>query len=116
MEEKLKEQLEWSDTDKLRSIFAFLDTQNWCIVGEDIDDLTEIRAAVEVIITHFRIALEAKSFSVCSIQDEGEEAVQYSWHFLCVPQDIHKKVWYQLHTVPDSTKRPNVLLLFKCSP
>ena len=26
-------------------------------------------------------------------------------------QDAHKKVWYQLHTVPDSTKWPNVLLL-----
>ena len=38
----LREWLKWSDTDMLRAILAFLDTQNWCIVGEDIDGLAEI--------------------------------------------------------------------------
>ena len=39
LEEKLRKWLEWSDADMLRSILAFLDTQNWNIVGEDIDVL-----------------------------------------------------------------------------
>ena len=55
--------------------------------------------------------LEAKNVSLCSIQDEVEEAVQYARNFLSVSQDTHKKIWYQLHTVPDSSKWPNVLQL-----
>ena len=90
----------------LRAILTFLDTQNWHIGHEDVDSLDDIRA-VEVIITHFRVLLQAKSVSLCSIQ----EAVQYARNFLSVSQDTHKKVWYQLHTVPDSSKWPNVLQL-----
>ena len=111
LEEKLKERLEWSDTNMLRAILAFLDTQNWQLAGEDVDGLDDIRAAVEVIVAHFRVPLEAKNVSLCSIQDEVEEAVQYARNFLSVSQDTHKKIWYQLHTVPDSSKWPNVLQL-----
>ena len=93
LEEKLRGRLEWSDTEMLRVILSFLDTQNWRIGGEDIDDLADIRAAVEVIIAHFRAPLQAKSVSLCSIQDEVEEAVQYARNFLSVSQDTHKKVW-----------------------
>ena len=78
LEEKLIERLKWSDTEMLRAILVFLNTQNWCIGGEDIHGLVDIRAAVEVIIIHFRVPLEAKSVSLCSIQDEVEEAVQYA--------------------------------------
>ena len=31
--------------------------------------------------------------------------------FLNVSQESHKKIWYQLHTVPDSSKWPNVVRL-----
>ena len=81
LEEKLRTRLEWSDTDMLRAILAFLDTQNCRIGGEDIDGLADKRAAVEVIIAHFRVPLEAKSVSLCSIQDEVEEDVQYASNF-----------------------------------
>ena len=113
LEEKLRERLEWSDMDMLRAILAFLDTQNWRIVGEEGDSLADIRSAVEVITTHFRVPLEAKEVDLCSIQDEVEEAVQYARNFLNVSQNTHRKVWYQLHTVPDSSKWPSVLELSK---
>ena len=113
LEEKLRERLEWSDMDMLRAILAFLDTQNWRIVDEEGDSLADIRSAVEVITTHFRVPLEAKEVDLCSIQDEVEEAVQYARNFLNVSQNTHRKVWYQLHTVPDSSKWPSVLELSK---
>ena len=32
-------------------------------------------------------------------------------NYLSVSQDAHKKVWYQLHTVPNTSNWPNVFLL-----
>ena len=75
------------------------------------DDLADIRAAVEVITSHFRVPLEAKCVSLSTIQDEVEEAVHYAISFLSISQETHKKIWYQLHTVPDSSKWPNMLQL-----
>ena len=40
-----------------------------------------------------------------------EEDILNARNFSRVSQDTHKKVWYQLHTVPDSTKWPNVFTL-----
>ena len=82
LEEKLRQRLEWSDRDMLRAILAFLDTQNWRIRGDGVDDLADIRAAVEVITSHFRVPLEAKCVSLSTIQDEVEEAVHYARSFL----------------------------------
>ena len=93
----------------LRAILAFLDTQNW--QEGLVEGLGEIKAAVEIIVANSRESLEAKGVSLCSIQDEVEEAVQYARDFLSVSQESHKKIWYQLHTVPDSSKWPNVVRL-----
>ena len=65
LEEKLKERLEWSDTHMLRAILAFLNWREGLVEG-----LGEIKAAVELIVAHFREPLEAKGVSLCSIQDE----------------------------------------------
>ena len=93
----------------LRAILAFLDTQNW--QEGLVEGLGEIKAAVEIIVANFREPLEATGVSLCSIQDEVEEAAQYARDFLSVSQESHKKIWYQLHTVPDSSKWPNVVCL-----
>ena len=111
LQNKVKERLAWSDTDLLRAILVFLETQNWLCKCDNIDDISEIKAAVEQVITHFRIPLEAKGVSVEVIQDEIEEAVQYARKYLAIDTKSYKKIWYTLHTCPDSRKWPNVLLL-----
>ena len=55
---KMRERLEWSDVKLLRAILVFLDTCSWASRADD--DMAEIRAAVEHIITVFREPLEAK--------------------------------------------------------
>ena len=67
----MQERLEWSDVQLLRSLLAFLETQNWAVrstvhgtdadVNEmddftDVDNsLVEVKRAAEHIITHFRV-------------------------------------------------------------
>lgn len=72
----------------MRSILVFFETQNWQKSFRqsedssedhdgmlDLDDFAEVRAAVEYIISIFRIPLEAKGMCVASIQDEVEDVV-----------------------------------------
>ena len=70
------EHLEWSDVQLLRSLLAFLETQNWAVqstihgTGTDVNEmndltdldssLVEVKRAAEHIITHFRVPLESK--------------------------------------------------------
>ena len=52
---KMRERLEWTDVKLLRAILVFRDTCSWAARGEMADDdMAEIRAAVEHIITVFR--------------------------------------------------------------
>ena len=92
LERKIKERLEWSNTKLLRSILVFLGTQSWQesfsedthddevleSVDLSLDDFAQVRAAVEYIISIFRIPLEAKGMCVASIQDEVEDIVSYA--------------------------------------
>ena len=67
---KLKERLEWSDTQLLRSFLVFNDTKNWIHrLGECNDDVSigEIVNAVEYITGIFRSPLEAKGMCLSSI-------------------------------------------------
>lgn len=77
LEEKIKERLEWSDIQLMRSILVFLETQSWQKSfseldshddHEDVDDFAEVRAAVEYIISIFRIPLEAKGMCVAQFK------------------------------------------------
>ena len=109
---KLRERLEWSDLEMLRSILVFLDTQSWRVVaGTEVDDLAEIQTAVEHITAHFREPLAAKNICFISIPDELEEAVTYARKYLSINQESYQKVWYKLYISPDSAKWPNVLKL-----
>ena len=55
LEERMKERLEWSDIRILRAILVFLDTQSLSCQDGSIDDvLTEIKFAVEILISKFR--------------------------------------------------------------
>ena len=91
----MRKQLEWTHVKLLWSILVFLDTCSWAapVVGdqqsgsdameeEPADDMAEIRAAVEHIITIFRDPLEAKGACLSSLDDKLEEAVQFCRRYL----------------------------------
>ena len=59
----------------------------------------------------FRAPLEAKGADLTSILDEIEDAVDYARTYLRIGCDSYSKVWYQLHSSPDSAKWPNILLV-----
>ena len=48
---------------------------------------------------------------IVSIQDELEATVDYARRYLAIGRESYKKIWYKLHTCPDSTKWSNVLQL-----
>ena len=45
------------------------------------------------------------------LQDELHKAVEYTWKYLPLGQESYRKMWYKLHTGPNSSKWSNVLLL-----
>ena len=123
LDSKIKDRLEWSDTDLLRAVVAFLSTHNW-LMREDTQDSDEeggivdpdevgsdMREAVEYIITAFRAPIEARRFSAEAILDELEEAISYARKYLPIATETYKKIWYTLHTCPDASKWLNVLML-----
>ena len=112
--EKTRERLEWSDTDLLRALLVFLETQSWMkrnVTGDESDSdpsLAELKAVIELISTQFRDPLEAAAVNVSSLHDEIEDAVEYARSY----QSTHyRKVWYNLHICPGASSWPNLLLL-----
>ena len=121
---KMLERLEWSDVQLLRSLLAFLETQNWAvrstIHGMDTDvnemnDLTvldsslvEVKRAAEYIITNFRVPLESKGVILATIQDEVEEIVDYGCKYLDINKLDYREAWYKLLSCPDAQKWTNV--------
>ena len=92
-----------------------MSTHNW-VVREDkgkeaADSGSDLREAVECIVSVFRAPLEAKKFSAEVIQDELEEVVTYVRQYLPIATDPYKKVWYTLHTCLDASKWPNIFML-----
>ena len=115
LNDKIKGRLEWSDTALLRAILVFLDTQSWdCSYrSSESDDLTEMKAAVELLVSKFREPLEAKGAVLAEIQDELEEVVEYARRYLSLDRNGYHNTWYKLHTTSDSRKWTNVLLLYE---
>lgn len=65
----------------MRALLVFLETQNWQEKksgsnGEE--DMAGIRAAVQSLVSTFRIPLESRCVCLSTIQDELEEAVEYA--------------------------------------
>ena len=95
LQTKIQECLEWSDVHLLRSLLAYLETQNWAVrstvhgtnssqsetddLSDDDSSLVEVKNAAEHIITHFRIPIESKGVILATIQDEIEEIVANIW-------------------------------------
>ncbi|KAL5506170.1 hypothetical protein EMCRGX_G007757 [Ephydatia muelleri] len=123
LEEKMRERLAWSDTKLLRSLFVFLETQSWMKRSGEIVDpaavtekdcsIMEFKDAIEHISNHFRLPLEAKGVSICSLSDEVEEIVEYARSYLDLSGTEFKKIWYTLFTCSDARKWPNMLSLFQ---
>ena len=117
LHEKMRERLEWSDVQLLRALLVFLETQSWMKRSSEEGDsdpdpsLTEIKNALEYIVSLFRDPLEARGANVSVLQDEIEDAVEYARRYLGLESTNYRKVWYNLHVCPDSTHWPNVLLL-----
>ena len=122
LEQKIKERLEWSDIQLMRAILVFLETQSWQksfsegSSGDhdgmlEPDDFAEVRAAADYIVSFFRIPLEAKGMCAASIQDEVEDVVSYARKYLQISSENYRKIWYKLHTSPDSSRWPNILIL-----
>ena len=109
---KMRVRLEWTDVKLLRAILVFLDTCSWAARGEMADDdMADIRAAVEHIITVFREPLEAKEACLSSLHDELKEVVHFCRRYLDSQLEDYRKVWFKLHSTHDSRKWPTILLL-----
>ena len=94
----------------MRALLAFLETQNWQEkdTGNDsVEDMVDIRAAVQCLVSMFRTPLESRGVCIATIQDELEEAVEYARKYLGT--ESYRKIWYKLHTCPDSSKWSNLL-------
>ena len=70
-----------------------------------------IKSAMENITSAFRVPLEAKGVNLSSLHDEIEEVVDHARRYLSIDKVCYQKVWYKLHTSPDSSKWPNILLI-----
>ena len=85
LDDYMRDRLELSDVDLLRSILVVLDTRSWLLREEneleeseidgrdDDDNLMEIKTAFEKITDFFRTPLEAKGADLSSLLDEIEE-------------------------------------------
>ena len=121
---KIQERLEWSDVHLLRSLLAFLETQNWAVqstvhgtnssqsetddLSDDDSSLVEVKNAAEHIIIHFRIPLESKGVILATIQDEIEKIVDYGCKYLDINKLDYCEAWYKLLSCPDAQKWTNV--------
>ena len=99
LDEQMRNRLEWSDLDFLRSVLVFLDTQSW---DNSDDDKSEIQAALTCIIEVFCPPLEAKGVDLSSIIDELTEAIEHVNTYLRYREESYRKIWYQLYTSPDA--------------
>ena len=48
---------------------------------------------------------------IATIQDEVEEVVDYARKYLPIGTICYRKIWFKIHTCPNSERWPNVLLL-----
>ena len=103
---KLQERLSWSNIKLLRSLLIFLETQTWMKrsnllladnpLSDDIDtNIQEVKEAVEVISSHFKIPLEAKNLTTITLQDEVE-VVEYTRKYINISEVEYRKIWYKL--------------------
>lgn len=111
--------------DLLQALLVFFETHTWTkrgcassansLLQDDMDkddpNIAEVKGALEVISTHFRISLEAKGLSFVTLQDEIEEMVEYARKYLDICVVEYRKIWYKLFCCPDSHKWPNILVL-----
>ena len=117
----MHERLEWSDTDLLRALLVFLETQSWMkryVTGDESNSdpsLAELKAAIELISTQFRDPLEATGVHVSSLHDEIEDVVEYARNYLSLESTHYRKVWYNLYICPCASSWPNLLLLCELS-
>ena len=113
LQERIKERLGWTDTNLLRALLVFVETQSWQEKdpSSDGEEMAEVKAAVEYLVLVFRTPLESRGVCISAIQDELEEAVEYARRYLAIGTESYRNIWYKLHTCPSANKWPNLLLL-----
>ena len=70
------------------------------------DNFDEDKSAFERNTIHlFHAPFElAKGADLSSLLDEIEEVVEYSRKYFNLDKESYKRVWFRLHTTPDSSK------------
>ncbi len=100
LDAQMRARLQWSDVTLLRSILVFLDTPGWCQHSsasdndKEADDhtLSEVKIAVEYIVSQFREPLEASGVDLTDIQDETKEIVDYARQYMSIETECYKKI------------------------
>ncbi|KAL5502704.1 hypothetical protein EMCRGX_G009519 [Ephydatia muelleri] len=69
--------------------------------GDSDNGLTEIRSAVDLIVSSFLAALKAKGMNAASVQDV-DETVDYARKYLSLGTESYRRIWYKFHTCPNS--------------
>ncbi len=59
----------------------------------------------------FVTLLKTKGMCVASVQDELEDVVDFARKYLPLGIMGYQKIWFKLHTCPDSERWPNIRLL-----
>ena len=75
------------------------------------DNLDGIKSALP---QHSEFLLRLKGVNLSSLHDEIEKVVDHVRRYRSTYNICYQKVWYRLHTPPDSSKWPNILLMFYC--
>ena len=73
--------------------------------------MTQVKSAVEHLLSHFRKPLEAAGVNLACIQDEIEDAVDYAWNYLRIGSESYQNIRYRLQTARDVENWRNVLAL-----
>jgi len=72
------------------------------------DNLDGIKSALP---QHSEFLLRLKGVNLSSLHDEIEKVVDHVRRYLSTYKVCYQKVWFRLHTPPDSSKWPNILLI-----
>lgn len=73
----------------------FVETQSWQVKNSSTNDeenMAEIKATVEHLISVFRAPLESRGACNATIQEEVEEAIEYTRRYLTIGIESYRKI------------------------
>jgi len=76
-----------------------------------VDDKSEIRATMDHIASVFHKTLELKGASLCQLNDELDDAVDFCRNYLDCKNEDYKRIWYFLDFAEDDHRWNNLLII-----